>query len=96
MSPRHRGRDAANGIFRGAIEKGAAINATVDVRVEQNEQILIEVVRSLAFHVRVLLMVSGQGFQGECVGTRQQARSVSHPRIDGHFADVVRDHVGGD
>ena len=35
----------------GAIQKAAAIDRSVNVRVEQDEQILIEVIGGLAFHV---------------------------------------------
>ena len=46
----HHGGHAANGVLRGFIQKPAPIERAVDVRVEQNEQFLIEVMSGLAFH----------------------------------------------
>ena len=53
----HRRRHTADGVLRGSIQKGATIDATVNVGIEQDEQILVEIVRGLAFHGSFLVMV---------------------------------------
>ena len=49
---KHRGSDAADGILLGLVQEPAPIDGAVHVRVEENEQILIELAGGLAFHCR--------------------------------------------
>jgi hypothetical protein len=50
----HRGRDATDRKLPGPVEEAAAIDRALHVRIQENQKLLVEIVSSLAFHVRLL------------------------------------------
>src|SRR5690606_26964099 len=88
-----RGRDAADGELRGAVEKPAAVDIAVDVGIEEHEQIRIEIGRRFPFHVslhgRIRRPASGDYSRGE------QSRAAESANRDTTGRDLYSSTVTG-